>query len=61
MIWTEYTTPGPDPTRWENVKGTCLVGGIIIVWAIGALLTRNGEWMEKFAARISKLRQSQGN
>jgi hypothetical protein len=51
MIWTEYRGPAPQPTRWESVMGTCLVVGAIIVWAIGALLTRNGEWMEKFAAQ----------
>lgn len=50
MFYNVYTTPGPPLTRWENVKGTVLTIGFIAVWLVGTLITRNGDWLDKWLA-----------
>jgi hypothetical protein len=47
MIWEEYREPAPKPNRLQEVGGAFLVTTIVLVWAVGAIVTRNGEWMER--------------
>lgn len=35
-------------TRWQNTKGTTIAIACIMIWIIGALITRNGDWPDKF-------------
>lgn len=40
-------TTTPSLTRMQNIKGIIVVIALIILWAIGALITRNGDWLDK--------------
>lgn len=44
-----YTTP--PLTRSENAKGAALTIGFLILWAVGAVITRNGDWLDKCVKR----------
>lgn len=51
MFWDVYRgPPGPPLTRWQNFKGTTIVISMIFIWAIGALITRNGDWLDKYVS-----------
>ena len=41
----------PPLTRSENAKGAVLTIGFLILWAVGAVITMNGDWLDKFVKR----------
>ena len=41
----------PPLTRTQNAKGAVLTIGFLALWAVGALITRNGDWLDKFVKR----------
>ena len=41
----------PPLTRSENAKGTVAVVGFLILWAVGAVITWNGDWLDKCVKR----------
>lgn len=50
MFYDVYRTPGPPLTRLENAAGTVVVCAFIALWAVGALITRNGDWLDKYVS-----------
>lgn len=50
MFYDVYRTPGPPLTRWQNAICTVKVCAFIALWAIGALITRNGDWLDKYVS-----------
>ena len=51
MIYKVYRTPGPPLKWWENALGFCVVWVILFVWIAGTLITRDGDWPDKWLKR----------